>query len=314
MKMKLTAVAVTVFLGAIFYFLPPLGLRLSLVFATIVAYTLGGIFVSIHRGRNPFNDVPNAVRVLLAALAAFSAGVTPTLLGFSAAIPMFLAALLFNDEYQRRAVASLRKGRVGGSVALLGIDGSGKSTHSAELKRWFEGRGYYCSRVPFHRYLFVERLASARPGGRTPTGPKRRGHPLRPILSVVDNLIFYVISSFGRGLEGRVVLYDRFIWSTYVKYHALGYPVTPMRWLYMLPRPKFGIILDVPVTRSLEVIHARPDHIKYAKEVLDAERREYLRIAQESQFPVVDATREYAEVQREIELMLSGRFPPAGAG
>jgi hypothetical protein len=177
------------------------------------------------------------------------------------------------------------------------------------LESWFRLRGYYCTNVPFHRYLFVEKLASARGAPKHPSGARGAGNPLRPVLSAIDNLTLYILSSFGRGIEGRVVLYDRYIWSTYVKYYGLGYPVRPLRWAYMLPRPKVAIFLDIPVERSLGVIGSRPDHIRYRREVLTEERREYLSIAREGGFPVIDSTREFFTVQREIEALLAGAFP-----
>ena len=83
----------------------------------------------------------------------------------------------------------------------------------------------------------------------------------------------------------------------------------PLRWLYMLPRPKVAVFLDVPVEKSLDVIGSRPDHIRYGREVLAEERKEYLSIAKETGFPVIDATREFQAVQREIEAVLGEPFP-----
>ncbi|MDV3276966.1 MAG: hypothetical protein LYZ69_00690 [Nitrososphaerales archaeon] len=307
--MKLAVTAAAVIVGAILVLFPQFGPWV--VVASFLAYLAYGVARSISKGLDPLNDAPNSVRVLLAALAPLLIGAVPRFLGISLGLVSFVAAFFLNDEYQRRVVDSLRKGRVGGSVALLGIDGSGKSTHAAELERWFVGRGYYCTRVPFHRYLFVERLAAARPSS---SKNQKRGHPLRPLLSAFDNIILYLISSLGRGVEGRVALYDRYIWSTYVKYKALGYPVRPVRWLYMLPRPRFAVVLDVPVSKSLGVIHSRSDHVRYTSSVLGSERNEYLQIAAKSGFPVVDAERDYVSVQRDIERLLSSSFPAVGGG
>lgn len=311
MKMKLIVTAVAVFVGVLNLLLPWAGP--IVVLAAFGTYLLLGIARSSSRGLDPLNDVPNAFRVLLAALSPTLAFAASPPWGAYAAGLAFLAAVLLNDEYQRRALDSFRKGRVGGSVALLGIDGSGKSTHAAELENWFRSRGYYCTRVPFHRYLFVERLSPRRRTSR-PSGSRRSGNPLRPLLSAVDNLALNLTSSFGRGLEGRIVLYDRYIWSTFVKYEALGYPVRPLRWLYMLPRPKFALVLDIPVARSLAVVQGRPDHIRYQRDILEEERQEYLRIAKETGFPVVDATRSYSAVQSEIERKLAAVFPNVGGG
>ena len=304
--MKITAALVAVLNAALlllFHAYAPL-----FVFASFALYLVYGVARSASKRIDLLNDVPNAFRVLLAAASPVLAVAVPQPFGTAAAVISFGAALLLNDEYQRRTLDSLRKGRSGGSIALLGIDGSGKSTHAEELEGWFRARGYYCTRIPFHRYLFVERLARGRRASGT-SGERRGGNPMRPLLSAVDNIILYLLTSFGRGLEGRVVLYDRYIWSTYVKYEALGYPVRPIRWLYMLPRPKFALVLDVSVEKSLGVIMGRPDHIRYRSEVLRVERDEYVGIAETHHLPLIDASRDRVIVQRELERRLAAAFP-----
>jgi len=310
--MKLTVIIVSVAVLILLQVTP--GWALAALLVPPALHLVYGVAKSAARKLDRLNELPNTFRILLASSAPVVPHVLPNFLTISAGVSLFLAALLLNDEYQRRALSSLERGAVGGSVALLGIDGSGKSTHSAELESWFSARGYFCSRVPFHRYLFVERLSRKRLGYRRYEGSRHRGHPLRPLLSAVDNVILYLITSFGRGLEGRVVLYDRYIWSTLVKYEALGYPVSPVKWVYLLPRPRFALVLDIPVSKSLTVIASRPDHINYPAEVLGAERAEYLRIARAKGLPVIDATRGYADVQNEIETLLSGAFPSVQVG
>jgi len=307
--MKITATLTLLASSVVLLFYP--GYFVLFVLALVLLYLAQGIVGSASRKLDPLNDVPNAFRVLFAAASPALAVWLPQPFGAATGALSFGSALLLNDEYQRRTLASLRTGRSGGSVALLGIDGSGKSTHAEKLEVWFRGRGYYCTRVPFHRYLFVERLSRARkpPGS---GGERRGGNPLRPWLSAFDNLILYLLTSFGKGIEGRVVLYDRYIWSTYVKYEALGYPVRPLRWLYMLPRPKFAVVLDVSVAKSMGVIEGRPDHIKYRGEVLQEERSEYVKIAKGFGLPLVDASRDPLTVQRELEERLSPVFPKRG--
>jgi len=306
LKMKVTAAVVLLLNVALLLLFP--GYAPLFITASFVIYLVFGVVKSASRHLDVLNDVPNAFRVLLAALSPALAVRVPQPFGVAAAFLSFGGAMLLNDEYQRRTLDSLRLGRSGGSVALLGIDGSGKSTHAEELESWFRARGYYCTRVPFHRYLFVESLARARRTSGT-SGERKGGNPIRPLLSAVDNIILYLLTSFGRGIEGRVVLYDRYIWSTYVKYEALGYPVRPLRWLYMLPRPRFAMVLDVSVEKSLGVIMGRPDHIRYQGEVLRAEREEYAGMAKSRRLPLIDASRESVLVERELEGRLAAVFP-----
>jgi dTMP kinase len=267
------------------------------------------------RHLDPLNDVPNAFRVFLASLGGFLIVQTRIFIFPTAGILLLIGALYLNDEFQRRAIYALRTGRRGGSVAFLGIDGSGKSSHAVVTGKWLEANGYPCTVMPFHRYLFVERLSaiSSTARGRRGRGEKqvfrRGGNPLRPVLSLLDNLVLQLSSSLGCRLEGRVVVYDRFIWSTYVKYKALGYPVRAISGLYLAPKPTFALVLDVPVEKSLRVIDERVAHIHYSRTVLHAEREEYLKIAKRRGYPVIDATATFEQVQARIEYHLQSVFP-----
>ena len=315
LKMKLVSLAFFAVSLALSFYMPPAGLLLPVFFGA--AFGAYGIAMSFNAHIDPLNDVPNALRVFLASLGGYLVTLTQVFVYPSAGILLLLGALYLNDEFQRRALYAMRMGKRGGSVALLGIDGSGKSSHSTATGRWLEGRGYTCSVMPFHRYIFVERLASissaVRGGGARGDAYRfrRGGNPLRPVASLLDNLILQLTSSAGCRLEGKVVVYDRFIWSTYVKYKALGYPVRPISGLYLSPRPTFAVVLDVPVTKSLRVIDERVTHIHYPGEVLESERRQYVEIARRHGYPVIDATAPFEAVQGEIESHLSRIFPAA---
>jgi thymidylate kinase len=297
---------------------PTAGILLPIFFgATFGAY---GIAASFAKHLDPLNDVPNALRVFLASLGGLLITLTGNFVLPSAGLLLLLGALLLNDEFQRRALHAWRTGKKGGSIAFLGIDGSGKSTHSTATGRWLQERGYSCDVTPFHRYIFVERLASFRAAGESPGGGderfrfKRGGNPLRPVLSLLDNLLMQLYSSAGCRLEGKVVIYDRFIWSTYIKYKALGYPVKAISGLYLSPRPTFALVLNVPVDKSLRVIEERVAHIHYPGEVLESERQEYLAIAKRGGYPVIDATAPFDDVQLKIEAHLAGLFPTTARG
>lgn len=274
-------------------------------FVFFLIFIVYGIATSVVKGRDPFNDVPNSFRIFLGSFSGALVSQEPVHIVLS--ILLFVSGILLNDEYQRKVIDSVRKGRKGGTVAFLGIDGSGKSSHTRETAEWLKKRGYYVSIVPFHRYLFVERLS--RKTKREAYIIPKKGNPLRPIFSLIDNLLLFVISSFGSGIEGKIVIYDRFIWSTYIKYDALNYPVLPLRFFYFLLRPTTAIVLDIPVERSLSVIQRRPEHIRYRRKTLSREREEYIKIAKRRGYPIVDSTEKFSSVQERVQSFLSYYFP-----
>ncbi len=317
MKMKIVSTLFFVASAAFSVLLPS---ALIIPFLAVVAFGVYGVVNSAVSRLDLLNDVPNAFRVLLAAVGGYLVTLDHVFIFPSLGIFFYFASIFLNDEYQRRVVYSVTHGRKGGSVALLGIDGSGKSSHAGASGEWLRRRGYAVTTMPFHRYLFVERLASlssaarGRPSSGDPAKGLRSGrNPIRPLFSLADNLILQIWSSIGSRAEGRVVIYDRFIWRTYIKYEALHYPVKPLSYLYLLPRPRTAIILDVPVDKSLAVIDERgASHIHYPRAVLETERARYLAIARRNGYPVIDATVPFDEVQGRIELHLSRLFPKVG--
>ncbi|HUK74362.1 MAG TPA: hypothetical protein VLU99_01120 [Nitrososphaerales archaeon] len=316
--MKIVSAAFFAATAAASLLLPTAGVFLPVFFGA--AFGAYGVAASFQKRLDPLNDVPNALRVFLASLGGYFLEVHKPYFFPAAGILLGATAIFLNDEFQRRAIHAVRYGVKGGSVALLGIDGSGKSSHSTALGAWLEARGYRCTVMPFHRYIFVERLASLSSAARraAPSGDKYRfrrgGNPLRPVASLLDNLVLQFATSVGCRLEGRVVIYDRFIWSTYIKYKALGYPVRPISGPYLSPRPTYAVVLDVPVEKSLGVIDERATHIHYPREVLESERRQYLEVAKRNGYPVIDATAPFERVQAEIESSLERLFPAVQRG
>jgi len=318
MKMKIVSTLFFVASAAFSVLLPG---AIIVPFLAVVAFGVYGVVNSAVCRLDLLNDVPNAFRALLAAVGGYLLTLDHAFIFPSLGIILYFASIFLNDEYQRLAVYSVTHGRKGGSVALLGIDGSGKSSHAGASGEWLRSRGYLVTTLPFHRYLFVERLASlssaargrSASGDHATRGRRSGGNPIRPLLSLADNLILQIWSSIGSRAEGRVVIYDRFIWSTYIKYEALRYPVKPLSHIYLLPRPLTAIILDVPVDKSLRVIDERgTSHIHYPRAVLERERASYLAIAARNGYPVIDATASFGEVQGRIELHLSRLFPKVG--
>ena len=171
--MKLTAVVVALVTVVFAHFLP--GLAIPFAAGLVLAFLIFGISRSVSAKVNPLNDIPNAVRVLMASLSGLLFALGTSFVPFSAAFLLF--GLLLNDEYQRRALDSFILGKQGGAVALLGIDGSGKSTHSDALEDWFRRRGYYCTKVPFHRYLIRRACGVSKESRQAPIGHEREGEP-----------------------------------------------------------------------------------------------------------------------------------------
>ncbi|MEM3798115.1 MAG: hypothetical protein QXY74_06745 [Candidatus Bathyarchaeia archaeon] len=93
------------------------------------------------------------------------------------------------------------------------------------------------------------------------------------------------------GVARIVVVYKRFIWSTYIKYYSLDHPVKSLEFFCMFPMPKACVVPDVPVSMSVEIIRKRESHIMYPESVLKKEIEMWIKIAKKMNYPIIDSTK-----------------------
>jgi len=267
---------------------------ISVILISIIAYTLYGFSKSKRLRVNILNDLPNTFRLTLSFIGGYIITMSLNVDKIFIGLALYICSLFLNDEELRKLYRKLfPKG--GFSLALLGIDGSGKSTHARELVKWLMSEGYRVKLVEFSRYLFVDKLALKLRGQRI-TKETISGEymprlnilrMIRPWLSLLDNML-YLLLSYIDVLRGYIVIYDRYIWSTFIKYEALGYPVKPIKRIVMLIKPSYGILLDIPVHVSIKRINERRYHLPYPSHVLMRERLEYLKLAMSLKYPIIN--------------------------
>lgn len=201
-------------------------------------------------------------------------------------------------------------------LALLGIDGAGKSTVSKELKVRLEAKGYEVRIVPFHKWVFADKLRTLfgglidreRAGRNAPYSPSRRSFSsfIKPPVAFLDNLLFYWLNSPKR--RDQIVIYDRFICATQIKFKALDYHVDWFKYLWWNIVPDYAFIFDVDVAESIKRQEYRNDPYLYTKQQLACERRMYKEYAKRHEFPIFDSisrNRTLNEVTESLERYLS---------
>lgn len=195
-------------------------------------------------------------------------------------------------------------------ITLDGIDGSGKSTHLATIKNWFEQQ-----QLPV--------LFTREPGG-TAIGEALREILLNPATQAslrTETLLMFAARQ--QHLEevirpalqqGISVVSDRFTDATFA-YQGGGRGVpfadieTLENWVQGSLRPDLTIILDVPLEVSMERINRSREKDRFEQEQADfftRVRAAYLQRAQAApqHYAIIDSNRELTEVQAEIETIL----------
>lgn len=195
-------------------------------------------------------------------------------------------------------------------ITLDGIDGSGKSTHLATIKNWFEQQ-----QLPV--------LFTREPGG-TAIGETLREILLNPATQAslrTETLLMFaarqqhleevILPALQQGIS---VVSDRFTDATFA-YQGGGRGVpfadieTLENWVQGSLRPDLTLILDVPLEVSMERINRSREKDRFEQEQADfftRVRAAYLQRTQAApqHYAIIDSNRELAEVQAEIETIL----------
>jgi dTMP kinase len=200
-------------------------------------------------------------------------------------------------------------------IALEGIDGSGKSTHSPRLAAWFQTQGYQV-------------VQCADPGG-TPIGDRLRDLLLheRGSISTVCEVLLFMASKAELTKQvirpalaaERAVITDRFLLST-IAYqgHAGGLDPEQLWQVGLVAteglEPDLSIILDLPVTEAAKRRKRCADRVESrAREYHEAVRQGFLleadrrpdRIAIVDALPPIEAVQ--ARIVQEVRRVMEAR-------
>jgi len=185
-------------------------------------------------------------------------------------------------------------------LCLEGIDGSGKSTQLAMLGEWLEKCGLEVLRVyePTESppgQLIREMLTD--PRATTPHFQRILG-----LLFAADRMM--LMDRIGEAeKQEKIVISDRSFYS------SLAYQSDP-DWILEINRhikkPDLVILLDVDVEQAINRFEGK-DHFENP-EFLGKVRKNYLKLAQNHNFSVVNANHSVRKVHEDIKTILSSRI------
>jgi dTMP kinase len=183
------------------------------------------------------------------------------------------------------------------TIALLGIDGSGKSTIGKDLKKWLNNKGYKVKIVPFHQWVFADKLRKRtwkvvdkdRPTIDRPYEPRSNSFAaiIKPIIALIDNILFY-IHNLPDGKQSDIIIFDRFICATQIKLTALNYKTNWLKPIWWNIIPDYSVIFDISPKISIERQISRNDPYTYTEEQLARENDIYNKFAMNHNFIILN--------------------------
>jgi dTMP kinase len=204
-------------------------------------------------------------------------------------------------------------------IAVEGLDGSGKSTQINLLKRWLELEGT--------KVFFTEWNSSALVKKATSRGKKRQ--LLTPttfsLIHCTDFADRYERQILPLLHAGYIVLADRYMYTAFARDTVRGCDRDWIRKMYSFARPPdITLFFNVPLEVALgRILGGRPQ-LKYHEAGMDLGLstdpyesfrlfqgkiyEEYLRMAAEFQFVVIDATRPPDVQQQEVREIIRNRL------
>ncbi|WP_262106355.1 thymidylate kinase [Arthrobacter sp. Marseille-P9274] len=195
-------------------------------------------------------------------------------------------------------------------VALVGIDGSGKTSAAEAVKARFAAAG---EPVAVHG-IYAGRKTLERWAGRLGTTAERllgrRG------LTAVENAIRAAMACSAywksRNAEG-LVLFDRSLYCQPARDHSRGLVRRGLaaRLLDRLPRPDLVVYFAIPPERALARVALRGEDSETLAELRSFDAG-YRALPEFGDFTIIDASRPRADVAGQLEQLIRSRRPAAG--
>jgi dTMP kinase len=187
-------------------------------------------------------------------------------------------------------------------IVFDGIDGCGKSTHARNTVDYLNSMGFEAIflKEPTEESPAGKRLREALESGNRPS-------PEEELMLFIEDRKWDVEKRIKPALsQGKTVVLDRYYYSTVAYQGARGIDVDEIWEMNSFaPRPDIAFILDIEPDEAMKRLHRRSERdyfeeIEYLKEV----RRIFLSMRDRKEVRMIDSSRHYEVVDRDIKEQL----------
>jgi dTMP kinase len=204
-------------------------------------------------------------------------------------------------------------------IIVEGIDGSGKSTQIRLLERWLMSRGF---QVYFTEWNSADLVRKTTRRGKRKRSLTPTTFSLLHATDFAHRLVFDILPPLKAGM---VVLADRYVYTAFARDVVRGCSPSWVRKVYRFaPKPDIAFYFRVTIdealrrlTMSRQVLKdfeagmdlgLHPDPVESFRIFQGRVLAEYDRMADESDFTVIDATGSIAEQQRRVRAVFDEKL------
>lgn len=198
-------------------------------------------------------------------------------------------------------------------VSFSGIDGTGKTTHTTKLVRRFKDMGIPCQHAmgiwsPKISYPLMGVLYLLKGWRRKDYKKSKIMKKIWNYIAILDFIYIYITKMWLPRLLGKMVFCDKYTYDliAMLMHDGLYNERASKILLKRIPKPDLVFMFDIPEKVSdlrkddtqagLNELREEEDLMEYLK----IKRESYIKIAKSLGIPVIDATKEWAELHEEI--------------
>lgn len=174
-------------------------------------------------------------------------------------------------------------------ISIEGTDGAGKHTQQQLLLEYLKNAGYKVFNQSFPNY----ESGSSSPvkmylGGELGSSANCLDAYQASILYAVDRMCTYKKTIEEHYNNGEIIIFDRYVQSNFIhQCSKIDNPEEKLKFIEWeenleydtlgLPRPDITFFIEMPIEKSLELAHARPDYKTGGKKDIHEEDEQYMK-------------------------------------
>lgn len=187
-------------------------------------------------------------------------------------------------------------------IAIIGPDGSGKTTYVKHLQKYFHSKNISSKTAyPFNYFILrkiLDRGKNENESGSLSGNKKNKNVLFKfwPIFSLFDNWLDYLVNL--RFFKGKVIC-ERYYYDLATSFSEYGYTFDWLyhMYLFLIPKPDICIVLN---TNDYKILKQRETDQEHSEDFFKRQTKRYEEISKRFGFDTIDISDDLETCKKEI--------------